>query len=201
MMGRFGAVLLGLLAGACAHSGSSRKVEPSCCARRDAERRPLSEETEEQAKKECPLLAPAVSTQADFEKGQELVTSCSEMCMKSEEGGAKRNEGLALLRKAAQQGDLEAQAFYGRTKFTDLMTVGSEPELEGEYVEALYFLSLASRRGNAAVHGVLPQLETLRVKADGTFSEPLTEPLTYIEEGWVKAALLRAEDELPCYAK
>jgi TPR repeat protein len=121
--------------------------------------------------------------------------------MKSPEAGGKRYEGLSLLKGAAEKGHLEAQALYGATKFTDLMTTSSEPELRDQYVDSLYFLALAAKRGSASAEGVLPQLETLSLGDEGEFTEPLAEPLTHLEEGWVKAALEKAQDELSCYAK
>ncbi len=137
--------------------------------------------------------------QDDFEKGKYLVASCDERCLKSPDGGKKRNEGMALLKSAAEKGHLAAQGFYGSTMFTDLMTTGTEPDLDQQYVEAMYFLALAARRGNTEAQSELPQLETLTLNDDGTFSEPLSEPLSHLDEEWVRAALERAQTDLSCY--
>lgn len=201
--------LVGAIAALGCGGNRSGGVEPSCCAPSASSDEELDEADDDSAalasdevgplSPDCSRLSRDDSVQEKFERGKYLVDSCDEMCQKSKDGGTKRQEGLSLLRDAATKGHLAAQAFYGRTKFTDLMTTGIEPALEDEYVEATYFLSLAARRGNTEAQSEIPQLETLAVKKDGSFTEPLTEPLSHLDEEWVKAAVKRAQADLPCY--
>lgn len=188
-------------------SSQSGAIEPSCCA---AEAPPVNEATEvstapRQASSQgrpvdCTRLEASEDAPAQFADGKRLIEACDEACMKSEEMGDERLRGMQLLKEAAQSGNLDAQSFYGRAKFGDLMTTGSDPGLRAEYVEALRFLALAAWRGDAAAVAALPQLESLRLDQSGRFSQELTQPLSYLEEEWVVEALSRASADLECFS-
>ena len=120
--------------------------------------------------------------------------------MKSAGGGGDRWQGLELLREASADGHLKAQSLYGRTTFGDLATTGDGPELEEQYVQALLYLRLAARRGDAEAADYLPGLANVRVSESGAFEPPLEEPLASLTPAWVANAFRQADAELACYS-
>lgn len=149
---------------------------------------------------DCPDQAEAAKIHERYLEGKELVASCAEECMKSEGGGKDRNRGLALLREAADSGDRDAQSLYGRVLFGDLMTTGQEEALRDQYIEAIYFLRLAIRRGDAATLAFLPDLEQVRALPTG-FYPPLPAPLSDLDEDWVRAGIQKADRARVCPQK
>jgi TPR repeat protein len=119
--------------------------------------------------------------------------------MKSEAGSGKRARALELWRQASDGGNLEAQGRYGMTRFGDLMTTGTEPQLEAEYVTALSFLRLAARRGQPDAAGYVPGIASTEPTDGGGFHPPLEVPLADLPPEWVRSAFERADAELACY--
>jgi hypothetical protein len=146
---------------------------------------------------DCPDQTETAKVHARYLEGKELIASCGEACMKSEGGGQDRNRGLALVREAADSGDLEAQSLYGRVLFGDLMTTGQEESLRDQYIEAIYFLRLATRRGDAATIAFMPDLEKVRAMPTG-FYPPLPPPLSDLDEDWVRAGIQKADRARVC---
>jgi len=101
-------------------------------------------------------------------------------------------EAMALLRRAAETGNLPAQSLYGRTLFATRFAAESpRPDQRDDYVSALAFLRLAARRGDAEAARFLPALAADEVSA----SEP---PLDGVPEDWLRAALARADAWTAC---
>jgi hypothetical protein len=150
---------------------------------------------------DCERFANPGDAEVDYEEGKTLLEECGEACMKSEGGGKKRAAGFEKLKSAAERGHFAAQALYGSALFGDLMTTGTEPELADDYIEAVYFLWLAARRGDQAARELFPDPEHLTVTEDGKLSQALEGPLTNIEEAWVIAGIERAQTDLPCFAE
>jgi TPR repeat protein len=154
-----------------------------------------------EAKVTCPDAAQTSAAEERYTKGRALVEGCGEECMKSEGGGGDRYKGLDLLREAGADGHLKAQSLFGRTSFGDLMTTGDGPELEKQYTEALHYLRLAARRGDADARDYLPGLASVRVSEKGDFEPPLEGPLAGLTPGWVASAFRQADAELACYSQ
>ncbi len=197
-----------LFALGCGGSQTQGGVEPSCCAPppppppADDEIPPAPADDAESSSGDaaCAHISKHAASLAEFERGKQLVLACDEACRKSAAGGTKRAEGLALVKKAADKGHLEAQSFLGRTQFGDLMTTGAEPELKDAYIEALSYLALAAKRGSTDAKDFLPQLARLELSDEGGLSEELEEPLSSLEESWIRGALLFVSGELHCYS-
>jgi len=146
----------------------------------------------------CPTAERLREAETQFAQGVELVKGCGERCMKSRDSGERRRRGLSLLREAAIGGYPPAMARYGNTSFGDLMTTGSGPELEGEYVEAIAFLRVTALRERTGEDGFIPNLESVRLQEDGSFSAPLEPPLSGLPEPWVRQGIAEGDRLFDC---
>lgn len=181
----------------CARGSSS--VEPARSSSHDASSSAATARTGDSV--DCSRFRQEDAAEEDnFRKGKQQIQACDELCMKSQSGGKGRSEGVDRVHEAARRGHLGAQSLYGRTLFYDLMTTGDEEALQDEYVDAIYFLTLAARRGDEVVRAEFPELATLTAEG-GTLSAPLTAPFSDLNETWVKEGVERAQRDMRCFAK
>ncbi len=102
-------------------------------------------------------------------------------------------EGMRQLKRAAAAGHLEAQAKYGMTNFSNMFQAQAPtPEERDDYVLALTYVLVASKRGHQAAHYFLPGLAEMKI-SNGRPTPPPEPPLDSIEEDWLVAALADAE--------
>jgi TPR repeat protein len=153
-------------------------------------------QVEEPVDDQCPTQDERRQGASWEQEATSILDSCDEQCMKSVEGGKDRRRGMDLLRRAAHAGSLSAQQRYGQTLFGDLMTTGSEPELEDDYVEAIAFLRVAARRG---ADEYLPGLSRLQLSEDGSLQPAADPPLSDLPPGWVVRGIREGDELMHCF--
>jgi len=133
----------------------------------------------------APRSQPA-EPEAQFLEGRRLLEE-------SKDGEHTRTEpferAMVLLKRAAEEGHLEAQALYGTRLFRVRFSLQAPvPDEREDYVSALAFVRIAACRGHAEAAAFIPGLATL---SEGGL-DALEPPLASLPREWLVEASDRA---------
>lgn len=99
------------------------------------------------------------------------------------------DQALALLRRAAQAGDLDAQFRLGSMVVANLYQAGApQPAQQAAYVEALSWLGTAQRRGHVRARTYLPEPISARLRGAPPPKPDPEAPFQDLPAPWFEAA-------------